>query len=64
MVEASPHGKIVKDNIYISICDELGFLTQNAFPIFVKTQPRPWCFWSGTNLAFHIVSTRSDWKNA
>ena len=41
MVEASPHGKIVKDNIYISICDELGFLTQNAFPIFVKTQPRP-----------------------
>ena len=36
MVEASPHGKIVKDNIYNSICDELGFLTQNVFPIFVK----------------------------
>ena len=52
MFEASPNGKIVKDNIYNSICDELGFLTQNAFPIFVKTQPRPWYFWSGTHLAF------------
>ena len=64
MFESSPHGEIVKDNIYNSICDELGFLTQNVFPIFVKTQPRPWCFWSGTHSAFHIVSTRSDWKNA
>ena len=36
MVEASPHGKIVKDNIYNSICDDLGLLTQIFFQYLSK----------------------------